>query len=289
MTGLWCVKATQDDPLDRDGHGDEIYAAAFVRKYDRTTGQNLLSFNRQTLTYGDSNQSDRIQAGSQTALGGIRAMDSIPNNATADRRVAPQDNSYFPYKLWGGTLTDGSDALIISPSIWESDGKPNLFYQWNAKQNIVSSSIFLDTKVQDQITSRKFGPLTLGAAVGTSGDVTSGLNTSTDIVLALLGIPPINMLSSGADRPIGLVQSGPDQNALPNTAIVLTREIIETALSSSHPPIASAPVVIPTPKPGIMVITFADSGPRLGDTGASYVMALQVERCDGPLLQFCAD
>jgi hypothetical protein len=289
MTGLWCAKATQDDPLDRDGHGDEIYAAAFVRKYDRTTTQNLLSYNRQTRVYGDSNQSDRIQAGTQTALGGIRAMDSIPNNATADRRVAPQDNSYFPYKLWGGTLTDGAEALIISPSIWESDGVPNLFYQWNAKQNIVSSSIFLDTKVQDQIASRKFGPLTLGATVGTSGDVASGAGTFGDIVLALAGIPPINMLTSGLDRPIGLVQSGPDQNALPNTAIVLTREIIEAALSSSHPPIAPAPVVIPTPKPGIMVITFADSGPRLGDTGASYVMALQVERCEGSLLQFCAD
>ncbi len=289
MTGLWCAKATQDNPLDLDGHGDEVYAAAFVRKYDRTTTQNLLSFNRQTRVYGDSNQSDRIQAGTQTALGGIRAMDSIPNNATADRRVAPQDNSYFPYKLWGGTLTDGADALIISPSIWESDGKPSLFYQWNEKQNSVSSSMFLDTKVQDQITSKKFAPVTLGATVGTPGDVSSGSHTAGDIVMALVGIPPLNMLTSSGDRPIGLVQSDLDRNALPNTAIVLTREIIETALSSSHPPVASAPVIILTPKPGIMVITFSDSGPKLGDTGASYVMALQVERCEGSLLQFCED
>lgn len=105
----------------------------------------------------------------------------------------------------------------------------------------------------------------------------------------MVGIPPINLLTSGADRPIGLVQSGPDQNALSHTAIVLTREIIETALSGSHPPIGSAPVPILTPKSGIMVITFADSGPRMGDTGASYVMALQVERCEGSLLPFCAD
>jgi hypothetical protein len=289
MTGLWCAKPTQDDPLDRDGHGDEIYAAAYVRKYDRATYQNIYNFNRQTRTYGDSNQSDRVQAGTQTGLGGIRAMDSIPNNATADRRVAPQDNSYFPYKIWGGNLTDGADAVIISPSIWESDGKPQLFYDWNSKQQMLTLNMFLDQKVQDQITSRKFGPVTLGATVGTTGDVTSGMKTANDVLLMSLGIPPLGMLTSGLDRPIGLVQGSTDQNALPNTVVILTREIIEAALSAPHPQIATAPVIILTPKPGIMVITFVDSGQNLGDGGASYVMALQVERCEGSLLPYCTD
>src|SRR5262249_32769344 len=51
---------------------------------------------------------------------------------------------------------------------------------------------------EPKIPSRKFGPLTLGPPVGTSGDVSSGPNTFGDIVLAMVGIPPINLLTSGA-------------------------------------------------------------------------------------------
>jgi hypothetical protein len=297
MTGLWCAKPTHDDPLDFDGHGDEVYAAAFVRKYDRKTTQIQEYYARQTRVYGDSNKSDRIQAGSQTQMGGVRAFDSVPNNATADRRVAPQDNSLFPYKLWGGTLTDGAEALVISPSVWESDGEPSFFYIWNQNQNTTSNSIFLDTKLQDLITSRKFATLTSGVTAGTAGGAG---RVADDVILSttltMLGIPALPFFVRGHDRPIGLVESGPDQNALPNTAVVLTREIIETALASPYATLATPPapgIAIPINKPGIMVVTFADDSNNiggnstLGDARATYVMTLQVERCEGSDAQFC--
>jgi hypothetical protein len=160
--------------------------------------------------------------------------------------------------------------------------------QWNQKQSALNSSIYLNTKVLDQITSNRFGSLNLGTTVSTTGTVTSAANTFSDVSLVLLGIPPLAMLTNGGDRPIGLVESDPNQNALTNTAVVLTREIIETALSGSVPaPYTYGPyLTIPFQKPGIMAIPFTDS---TSTPGAMYVMTVQVERCDGSLLQYCAD
>jgi hypothetical protein len=301
MTGLWCSSPTKDDPFGIDGQGDEIYAAAFVRRYDR--GGSIQEYtSRQTMIYGDSNKApDRIQAGTQTQLGGIRRYDSIPNNITADRRFDPQDrSSQFPYKLWGGTLTDSADVLLISPSIWESDNKTDYFLQWNQRQNSTINDIFLDTRVLDQINGKRFGAVTLGATGSVTGVAQqAGINAGIWAALGLIGLPPIPFFIGGGDRPVGLVENGPDQNALPNTAVVLTREIIETALSSPYNTLVPAApgVNIQIAKPGIMIVPFVDisrniSGnvaPLEGDARAVYVMAIQVERCEGNLLQYCPD
>jgi hypothetical protein len=184
-------------------------------------------------------------------------------------------------------LTDGADVLVISPSIWESDGKPGLLSGWVAKQNESSSNILLDSKVQDLITTRTMAPVTVGAIAAGTGSVTAVTRSVFDVHFVLLGIPPITMLMSGADRPIGLIASDADTTAFPNTLVVLTREMIEAALSNPARPLADAPAIIPTPKPGILAITFSDSG--LVSQVAQYVMTIQVERCEGSLLQYCAD
>ena len=76
MTGLLCMSPTVDDQLNRDGKGDEIYGAAFVRQYNRTTGQLTNSRNAKTWVYGDTNgfvdaqgNPTRKQAGSLSPLG----------------------------------------------------------------------------------------------------------------------------------------------------------------------------------------------------------------------------
>ena len=52
-----------------DGRGDEIMAGAQVWHFNRASGQLLGSSWRETLVYGDSNRSNRIQAGSISSEG----------------------------------------------------------------------------------------------------------------------------------------------------------------------------------------------------------------------------
>jgi hypothetical protein len=294
ITGLRCGRAILDDPLDRDGKGDEIYAAAYVRRYDRRTGEFLEQSTHQTVEYGDNrNFPGREQAGSLSPTGGIGDLDSIPPNASADRCCPPQD-SRFPLKLWQGSLTDGADVLIISPSVWESDGDPSWLYVWGQAQNQLGESLLSRQEVQDQINRKLFGPITVGATAANSGNLTQA---GAGVIVGALGVPlvglPVQALTGGfKDRPIGLVPNGVDATVLPNTTIILTREIIEAALSSSHQAVVSPAqgVNVVTPKPGIMVFNFMDTfrpndwsslGLGLGINDVSpglFTMVLQVER-----------
>src|SRR6185436_659221 len=98
--------------------------------YDRTSAKILESSSLQTEVYGDTNQAPNRQfAGTMSPLGGIQAGDKIPNDMSATRIAAPQEK-IFPWRLWQGTLTDGVDALIISPSVWEWDNGPRVLAQW---------------------------------------------------------------------------------------------------------------------------------------------------------------
>jgi hypothetical protein len=79
----------------------------------------------------------------------------------------------------------------------------------------------------------------------------------------------------GSDRPIG----GHNQ-ILPNTTIVLTREIIEKALSSWWPPtqLVATGTFVTVPLPGIIIVTVADRPGDFNPTPATYSMVIQVER-----------
>jgi hypothetical protein len=245
------------------------------------------------VVYGDTgNFPDRDQAGSRSPTGGIGDFDSIPPNASADRCCVPKD-SRFPLKLWQGSLTDGGDVPIISPSVWESDGDASWFYVWSHAQNRLGESLLSKQEVQDQINHKVFGPITLGAIGANSGNLTQA---AAGVILGSLGVPmlglPVQAFTGGfKDRPVGLIPNGVDATALPNTTIVLTREIIETALSAGHVPVVNAAqgVVVVTPKPGILVFNFMDIfntsnwsqlGYGLGVkvSPGLFTMILQVER-----------
>jgi hypothetical protein len=282
--------AAGDDPLHADGRGNEIYAAAFVRRYDRQTSNILEYSSRQTRVYGDSYRSDRIQAGSGGALGGIANRDKIPDGASVERTV-PAQEGVFPWNLWEGTLTDGLDALLISPTIWESDGNTSTLAAWSQNQQALNSTLFLAQQVQDQINQKRFAPLTLGTVEGLSGSTATlvGRSIIDTTFSALTGLPALTLIFNGSrDRPIGLVDNGIDSLALRNRAVVLTREIIEAALAgpaSGPVPTPTPGVIIIVPKPGIMVIEFFDSwnnrefsNPLSLEGRGSYYMVLQVER-----------
>ena len=220
-------------------------------------------------------------------FGGIQDGDVIPAGGTSTERLMAPQISIFPWLLFDGTLTDGVDALVISPSIWEEDGDNTPFLNWVQSQTGLNVSLGVDPLVVDQITQRRFVAIQNGSASPVGGFT---INPSAVIgiavangALGLLGLPPLAFLLAGStDRPIGMVSTGIGTSALPNTTVVLTREIIEAALSQ---PALGVTMVngmgLFLPKPGLMVIPFVDGqfgGAFTRDRPAVYLMIIQVER-----------
>jgi hypothetical protein len=160
--------------------------------------------------------------------------------------LPPQPN-LFPMLVWQGTLTDGVDALVISPSLWISYGDNSMFFTWNQNQQSLTNSILLDSKVQNQINTQTFGTLLLGASGNISGsaaqtvagDATlTAVETSIQAAGLTFGIPVGVFASTGPthDRPIGVTGASSDPTSstiLPNATLVLTREMIEKRLGSN--------------------------------------------------------
>jgi hypothetical protein len=343
VLGFRAYSVSADDPLSRDGFGDETYAAAYIRRYDLRTQTLVSTATCRTRTYGDvavansatisnsctsqppsSQQGDvaagslslgsqvplgmpRIQGGNGMPTGGIRDLDMIPNGPPiAARNQTPRDNA-FPWRLWEGTLIDGVDALVITPSLWEQDGamvttgisgtidqvlqqQTQAFYnQWRQQQQTLDSSILGDTLVQGQITGKRFGMIASGAQFNSSGTAAEAVFFNQLATMVAHGIPLATLLGSGADRPIGLVSAGFDKTALPNRFVVLTREIIEAALAG--PALGVIPSGLPNvvgvaaPVRGIIMVPFYDGRLPLGSQSltfqerpAQYQMFIQVER-----------
>ena len=138
MTGLMCLKAIT-------GGGDAIYGAAVIRQYDRRNGQATMFTNANTWVYGDTNGmiDQRKQAGSRGPMGGIGAGDFVPTGfIVGPKDTLPPQPNVFPMALWQGTLTNGVDALVISPSLWISYGDNSMFFNWNQNEDPFTNSIF---------------------------------------------------------------------------------------------------------------------------------------------------
>jgi hypothetical protein len=263
VTGIICGEPTVDTTVSgiisvghRDGPGDEIRAAAYLRRFDRTTQQLMEYGSRGTRPYGDvTGGTGRLQGGTMSSTGGIQAGDVLPSSFSVARVSAAQETA-FPWKVWEGRLTDGVDALLVSPSLWEWDDystEPN--DTWVQNQRIMDQTILAHSSVQARISTQVLGPVEAG---------------------------PVVYRDIGADGPIGW-RSGSNGRFLPNVTIVLTREIIEKALVlpwSFTLPVATG-AMLSIPKPGIMVVTFTDpqsSALDFDPVPASYSMILQVER-----------
>jgi hypothetical protein len=290
VTGLKAFQSSVDDILSRDGVGDEVFAAAYVRHFTRPNAQIKEVSLRRSATYGDvgNNPGSRVQAGTRSLTGGIQDSDVVPAGAITAMRTVPAQDTTFPLRLWEGTLADTVDALVISPSLWEVDGVNNFFTQWNQQQEALNQSIFTLQSVQDQITQRGFGVLVAGAGGVSVGDMFNfQARTVADMALLQVGLPFVTLLQTTSDRPIGVVPAG-DASVLPNPVVVLTREIIEAALA--QPPIGMIPSPLPVapgvlaPKPGVLSVLFRDGVPVGGVIGnviqrpAIYQMFIQVER-----------
>jgi hypothetical protein len=120
---------TADKPLSEDGVFDEVFVASFAERYLRpspATGGGMTLVERQPVqvshVHGDVanwRPSDRVQAGTASATGGVRGRDVI-NPIWA----APSGNYLGGspgFVLWEGELLPGKHDLLLRPTIWELD------------------------------------------------------------------------------------------------------------------------------------------------------------------------
>jgi hypothetical protein len=234
MTGLMCLRAISSD--------DAIYGAAVIRQYDRRSAQATMFTNANTWVYGDVNGriGQRQQAGTRGPGGGIGNGDFVPTGFNPGLRdTLPPQVNLFPMTLWQGTLTDGVDALVISPSLWINYGDNPLFSTWNQNENSFTSSLLLASSVQNQINTQALGMVFLGPSENVMGSAAQSVvhDATTAIIDTILVIPFIELGGPSHDRPIGLTDANPSDptssTILPNATLVLTREMIEKRLGSN--------------------------------------------------------
>jgi len=281
VDGLICV-------LPTTGGGDAVYPAAFIRQYDRRSGQVLMSTEAETWVYGNVNgmQDQRKQAGTMSSTGGIGVGNFIPTGFVPGiKNTLPEQQNLFPLTLFDGTLTDGVDALAISPSVWESYGDRSLLYTWVQNQTSFSNSLLLDPNVQSQINSQGLGILFVGSSQNAPGSVNQAKTESTtstayDVATAFGG--PSSLLGGliitgivnalqhpGMDRPLGLADANSSSIILPNATVVLTREIVEKYMGSKNWM--------------ILAIDFKDTSRGIsgGDHPGDYTMFVEIDRTAG--------
>ncbi len=145
LTGLTVNRQTDDNVLETDGKGDEVFVLAEVAQYDRYTQDGPLAGVATRLDYtnnlhgggnvtlrrslvsvliGDVNNQNnppRIQAGSASSRGGLRTGDRFPTNEPWIMRGEPTTDRP-PMLLWEGELRRDRDLVIIVPTVWEWDG-----------------------------------------------------------------------------------------------------------------------------------------------------------------------
>jgi hypothetical protein len=312
-TGFRVLHQTKDDILSRDGHGDEIYGGFIILSYDRRTSKltdnpnprrtNVIGeagFDGQTFgSFGDVNgvvPHGRIRGGTASAGGGFAQNDVFPAVADPSKTygAAYTDNT-FPFQLFNGTLTDGQDAIVILPSLWEADGYRDGFAKWVNNEAANAIQIWSDQGVQAAVAGTQLAVISPSGTLETS----FGPHLSSGDQFGLAFAPvfgPLVLLNAGSyDRPIGVgasgvsglggIASGP---VLPRRAIVITREIIEATLNklATYNPATVAPavfnifgappVVLPVPPPGTLAIQLFES--PANDLEGMYILYLNVER-----------
>jgi hypothetical protein len=312
-TGFRVLHQTKDDFLSRDGHGDEIYGGFMTFHYDRQTSKLLhnpdysatqiigeggydgYSFNADgtvphVIPHG------RLRGGTAAPDGGFAQNDVFPAVADPSQRygVAPT-RSTFPFLIFAGELTDGHDAVIIEPTLWEADGSHDGYVKWGNYEATTALQIWSDGGVQSAVSGTQLGLISPSGSLETSFGPHFDAGQAFGLALAPI-IGPVMLLNSGSyDRPIGSfingisglrgVAAGP---VLPRRAIVITREIVEAALTrlatynpatvapSVFPIYGAPPVVLPVPPPGTIAVQLFET--PVDDLQGMYILYVKVER-----------
>lgn len=228
ISGFATAKETVDK--DTDGRKDEVYAAAALVLWDRRDGRMISTPNVvRSLEYGDvrGKNAGRVQAGTASRSGGIwggNGPDYTPLGLDPRATVGPTPlTDQLPLLVFEGGLSDGVEALLIAPSLWESDGNRMGFdnYSTNWKTGGVAALIN-SPAVQNQLTNTSLtSAMVPGDPALQTISIVANIFSGGIVGSYMLGASTI--VTGLVDRPIGLT---PYQNAdqYQDRVVVVTRE-----------------------------------------------------------------
>jgi hypothetical protein len=262
LNGFTVSHATRDDLLSMDGKWDEVYGAAFVQLFDRKTETQIQNPRvLKSAVNGDiAGFTGRVQAGTASGWGGLQGGDHVPASFDPANQTGSPSAQNFPLLLFEGPLTDGVEAVVIRPTLWEWDGNAVHYQKWS--QFFTGSDPAATIKagvVKGAISASGLGVIQGGRMPNTYGQ--------RDWNYIALDIGP------GQDRYIGMraissasLEKNPQWTDL---ILVLTREKIEAALGSAYQIGA----------PGTIAVPLEDANPY-GSAAyeGDYTMYLRVDR-----------
>jgi hypothetical protein len=259
LNGFQVVEPTSDVVMALDGAGSEIFSWSFVRVYDRSNGSVLNQGVVESAVHGDTEGfAGRVPAGTAKPTGGLKAGDKYPS-ATPWSRGNSVSTTTFPLLLWEGPLTNGKEAIVLTPLLYEWNGTPDTNNHTYIDQLLKREITLLPTnwaEVSPALSSSGgwSGPSVVPLTWGGNYGATSGSKQfkDSDWPRAIGGAPsPINK----------------DTYEVPHMGIVFTRELVEKALNST--------TQIGGMSPAVIQVKWADNYPG---SKASYVLFVQVAR-----------
>ncbi len=253
LNGFAVNNQSDDDILEGDGKGDEVYLRAEVWKLNAGGGDTIKQTVK-TIVFGDvNNQSGRGQAGSASAKGGLRTGDAFPP-ATAQpwRRGAAFFRDRAPMLVWEGVLRQGLDGVAIIPTVWEWDGNNQSESEthWNNLQDL--DMTFIEQPLITLIRSR---------SATTSFDAAASIPRY-DYRDGQFGAPGVNLGGKAGTRPIGIKEQ--------HGNIYLLPQILPLSYDSALAAAAASPSGLGA---GIFAFRYKDATDH-GD----YTVYVQVEK-----------
>ena len=224
VAGFRVNHGTYDDPLNRDGWGDEVYASVVLQRFDRATGSLLEGRSVTSRTQGEGNgAADRVPQGHASDNGGLTAGDVVPFGWDEATPSPPIERGRLPMVVWEGPLADGGDVLVLRPALWELDGDRTAFDFWlQFLGSSAPSATWGLAGVQQSLGTTNIGPVA-GLGIERKGYL---LWSSPDLVDQLaVGNRQPYYINPGRDRPIGL-----RDHIWYDQIVVLDREKIEAEL-----------------------------------------------------------
>ena len=213
-------RQTWDDPLQRDGKGDEVKLQAEVMLYTTAPYEAVrVAQMYSTNQLGDVNGHPDwwTRAGSASDKGGLVTGDRVNTipwmTMRHEQPGAPWEKDI--QTLWEGELVQGQNVLAILPSVWEHDGDAKHHTDWAGRfvtQVRLWNSTFhlrryLDHASADAFETRRDDPA-----------------DNTEVRLPRAGM-------EAADRPIGAAINNADHAFWHQKMVVLTVKSIEAALA----------------------------------------------------------
>lgn len=228
ISGFATAKETVD--RDTDGKKDEVYVAAATVLWDRRDGHMISVPNVvRTREYGDigGRNSARIQAGSASRTGGLwggNGPDFAPAGLDPRATTGPAPmTDQLPLLVFEGGLSDGVEALLVSPSLWESDGQQMGYdnYSTNWKTGGLAK-LLSSPAVQNQLANPNVTSAVMPGD-NTLQTVSAIANVFSGGIIGSYIVGATTIISNNVDRPIGLA---PYQNAdqYQDRVVVVTRE-----------------------------------------------------------------